>query len=209
MALKTFVKISNVTNLSDARYCAGMGVDMIGFSLDPDNPSYISPEKSVEIAEWLAGVDFVGEFHSDDIARLKETVQAYPVNYLEYSRPELTNAISALGYSSIFKTKLPEKHNESSFLETLMFCHDKVDYIFIDEIPEFGENTLPKLKVYCEKFPVILGGEFTKDNVLPVLEEIPARGIALKGSEEIKPGFKDFDELADILELLEVDDLEE
>ena len=26
MALQTIVKISNVTNLSDARYCAGMGV---------------------------------------------------------------------------------------------------------------------------------------------------------------------------------------
>jgi phosphoribosylanthranilate isomerase len=31
MPLKTFVKVGCITNLSDARYCAGMGVDMLGF----------------------------------------------------------------------------------------------------------------------------------------------------------------------------------
>jgi len=31
-------------------------------------------------------------------------------------------------------------------------------------------------------------------------------GIALKGGEEITPGYKDFDELADILEKLELED---
>ena len=32
MPLKTFVKVGNITNLSDARYCAGMGVDMLRIS---------------------------------------------------------------------------------------------------------------------------------------------------------------------------------
>ncbi len=34
MALKTIVKVGNITNLSDARYCAVMGVDMLGFCLN-------------------------------------------------------------------------------------------------------------------------------------------------------------------------------
>ena len=32
--LKTLIKVSNINNLSDARYCAGMGVEMLGFSMD-------------------------------------------------------------------------------------------------------------------------------------------------------------------------------
>ena len=32
------------------------------------------------------------------------------------------------------------------------------------------------------------------------------KGISLKGGEEIRPGYKDFDELADILEALEIED---
>ena len=41
MGLKTLVKVSEVNNLSDARYCAGMGVEMIGFSLDENHPKFI------------------------------------------------------------------------------------------------------------------------------------------------------------------------
>jgi phosphoribosylanthranilate isomerase len=55
------VKISNVTNLSDARYCAGMGVEMLGFSIDEDSPNYISPKKFEDICSWLAGVTLVAE----------------------------------------------------------------------------------------------------------------------------------------------------
>ena len=70
MALKTFVKISAINNLSDARYCAGMGVDMLGFALEPTNPDSISPEKYTEIIGWLSGVKFVGEFEqSNQIGR--------------------------------------------------------------------------------------------------------------------------------------------
>jgi phosphoribosylanthranilate isomerase len=54
MLTKT-VKISNVTNLSDARYCAGMGVEMLGFSIDEDSPNYISPKNSrISVPGWLA-----------------------------------------------------------------------------------------------------------------------------------------------------------
>ena len=43
--LSTIVKISQVTNLSDAGYCAGMGVEMIGFMIDEDSESYVSAQK--------------------------------------------------------------------------------------------------------------------------------------------------------------------
>ena len=33
MALNTLTAVTEINNLSDARYCAGMGVDIIGFNL--------------------------------------------------------------------------------------------------------------------------------------------------------------------------------
>ena len=59
--LRTKVKISAVTNLSDARYCAGMGVEWIGFSMDT-----VPAEKYGEIRGWLAGVQVVGETDAPD-----------------------------------------------------------------------------------------------------------------------------------------------
>ena len=44
MALKTSVIINEVINLSDARYCAGMGVDYIGFRIDENHDKYVDLE---------------------------------------------------------------------------------------------------------------------------------------------------------------------
>jgi len=50
---------------------------------------------------------------------------------------------------------------------------------------------------------VIISG--IASNVESLFEELPLAGIALKGGDEIRAGYKDYDELADILELLEED----
>src|SRR5690606_35497353 len=62
MALKSFVKISEVNNLSDARYCAGMTVDLMGFDLCKESEYFISPETFMELTGWVSGPEFVGEF---------------------------------------------------------------------------------------------------------------------------------------------------
>ena len=53
---------------------------------------------------------------------------------------------------------------------------------------------------------MILGVGIAADSVHKTLEELQLNGIALAGGEEIKPGLKDFDELADILEALETEE---
>ena len=152
MALKTFVKISNVTNLSDARYCAGMGVDLIGFSIDPDSDFYVSPEKAVEIAEWLAGVEFVAEFYGTDVNNLKSRIADYPISYVEYSRPELTYEILALGYSTIFKVSVPDDFKEPELSETIQFVGQQVDFVLLQGIGNFEDDgVVAELKRNCEQ----------------------------------------------------------
>ena len=45
MGLKLSVKIGDVTNLSDARYAAGMGVDYIGFNVDTNSTNFVTATK--------------------------------------------------------------------------------------------------------------------------------------------------------------------
>jgi phosphoribosylanthranilate isomerase len=56
MSLKTKVKAGNITNLSDARYCAGMGVDWLSFPAEK-----VNPVKFKEITDWVTGPQFVLE----------------------------------------------------------------------------------------------------------------------------------------------------
>ena len=89
MALQTFVKISNISNLSDARYCAGMMVDVLGFNIDPSSASAVSPEDFAEIAEWVAGVEFAGEFHEATMHQIKDAIKKYEVDYVEIEKMDL------------------------------------------------------------------------------------------------------------------------
>ena len=49
MALSTIVKVGSIRNLSDARYCAGMMVDVLGFSINPNDKNYIKEEETQDI----------------------------------------------------------------------------------------------------------------------------------------------------------------
>ena len=57
----------------------------------------------------------------------------------------------------------------------------------------------------AKEFPIIQGFNISVDNLNYLLERTGIQGIGLQGGEEIKPGYKNFDGLAEILETLEVD----
>ena len=47
------IKICGVTNVKDARVCAELGADMIGFNFYPQSPRYIEPEIAGQIVERM------------------------------------------------------------------------------------------------------------------------------------------------------------
>lgn len=200
MALETLVKVSNITNLSDARYCAGMGVELVGFVMDKFSDDYTPPEKLKEIKSWLAGVQIVGETDASDYDEIAALLQNYEIDILQISDPTLLPKINALGKPIILKLDA-----ESTYLEDYLKNYNTfVEYFLIDG-QELSDFFLYHLKEYAADSAVILGFGVTPENVHQLLAETPIKGIALKGSHEIRPGYKDYEELSDILEQLDVD----
>ena len=123
MALKTFVKISGVTNLSDARYCAGMMVDMIGFDLDPDSKQFTDPDKFKEITEWLSGVKMVGEFNKMTVDQIREKGEDYRLDAIQTSSvTEAPHVVAATTLPVIFKldvSEMEEPERMQSIIEPL------------------------------------------------------------------------------------------
>lgn len=200
MALETLVKVSNITNLSDARYCAGMGVELVGFVMDKFSDDYTPPEKLKEIKSWLAGVQIVGETDATDYDEIAALLQSYEVDILQISDPTLLPKINTLGKPIILKLDA-----ESTYLEDYLKNYNTfVEYFLIDG-KELNDFFLYHLKEYSADSAVILGFGITPENVHQLLADTPIKGIALKGSHEIRPGYKDYEELSDILEQLDVD----
>ena len=200
MSLKTFVKISNVTNLSDARYCAGMGVELLGFMMDENSSEYVEPKRFEEIKSWIAGVKIVGETQSADYQEVTQLVQTYDIDYLQISEPSLLPQITNLGKPIILQLDF-----DSAFLKENLAKYAPYVEIFLIEGDELSDLARYELKEIAQNYSVLLSFGITELNVNEVLDEILLKGIALKGSEELRPGYKDFDELMDILEKIEVD----
>ena len=184
MALKTLVKIGGITNLSDARYCAGMGVDMLGFDVIEGSPNYISPESFHQIRGWITGPLIVAE-----IAGLK-TAENLP-QILENYRPDLLQ----MGLAEL--TIIP-----SPPLPYILRLKEDQDIRHLSIKPEYLlGNTRPATPLNA---PFLLEVTST-DEARDALSNAHVRGIALNGGPELKPGLKDYSSLADILELLEVE----
>ena len=194
MALKTFVKVSGVNNLSDARYCAGMLVDQLGFNVEAVHDNYTDPKAFKEISDWLSGVDFVAEVE-DETTNLSTIKEAYNVQVIQIESIDQIEVASELGLDVIYKTKdLDEAVNIwNSF-------GDKLSYILLETQSEVSS-------IQSQVFPLVIQGSFSVSIIHTLLENIQPHGIALVGGDEIRPGYKDFDALADILEALEIDDL--
>ena len=55
MALVTKVLAGSISSLSDARYYAGMGVEWLGFDVNPNSKSFVSPAVFKDITGWISG----------------------------------------------------------------------------------------------------------------------------------------------------------
>jgi phosphoribosylanthranilate isomerase len=205
MALKTLVKASEVNNLSDARYCAGMGVEMLGFCLDENHPKFIELARLREISVWVSGVKTVGEFAGDNVLNINYLAEQLNLDYIQlnhFIQPEL---IKELKKPVILKINFdPENKDELS--QELKKYNNFVDLFLLESEHIDSVTGLEKiLKEWCANYKIILGFGIQKEMIEEILHTIKPFGLEVKGGDEIKPGLKSFEELSEVLEALEID----
>ena len=182
MTLKTFVNVGCITNLSDARYCAGMGVDMLGFRAVEGQENYIKPSQFQEIRGWIAGPLVVAEVYGlRSLDALMAIVENLKPDYLEMGLHELSQ------FSTL---PLP-----------LVLAADENDVLI--NLPVQPAYLISK-KPFKTSVPQLVEVQ-AKGDVEPLLVTDNVIGIALRGGTELKPGLKDYEAMSEILEFLDVD----
>lgn len=206
MALKTFVKLNSITNLTDARFGSGMYVDLLGFNLDKSSQKYISPDLFKEITGWVSGVEFVGELSQKSNPELLEILKEYPaITWIECDQIEALKSLAGTGYSLIYRIAANELEQIKSE-EAELFTEAGILIHITSENDVLTESELEVVKNLAATGKVILGTGITEKNVLELLDNSGIFGISLTGGEELKPGLTELDQLADILEKLEIED---
>ncbi|MCG8477310.1 MAG: N-(5'-phosphoribosyl)anthranilate isomerase [Cytophagales bacterium] len=206
MALKTLVKINSVNNLSDARYCAGMMVDQIGFSMNPDRKEYVSPELFKEITGWIAGVKIVGEFEDMNADEIIKALPSYGLDLVQVNSLKVASELCGYNQPIIFSVDV-SKTDPRGLQGLLEEAAEYAKFILIDNSEEaVSEDVLQIVSNCSDQLPIILGTGISPKNVNEIVDRHHFKGIALKGSDEIKPGLKDYDQIADILEEIETEE---
>ena len=181
MGLAKQVKVGNVTNLSEARYCAGMGVDYLSFPI-----SSVDPKTFKDITGWVSGPKFgieisVGEgiksYQADFVVKqiqfLDEEVEQHPL-IVQLSPSDLPS----------MRDRLILHKNQILFLE---ISSTNISLL---------QQSINELK---EDFKIFVRLNGNLEDYL----NLPVDGLSLVGNAEERPGLKEYP-IADVLERLEI-----
>jgi phosphoribosylanthranilate isomerase len=179
MSLKAKVKVGRVTNLSEARYCAGMGVDLLGFPVGDEGRSGdakgrrgLEPEEYRKMIDWIAGPELILEAHDSNV-NLAYITDNYPGHYIEIGSHQL-DWLKDKSLNFVLALKASEWVN----LYGELMGQDNIKFI------ELLEPTKSEAVAIRSFFPVLLS-----DVEMALSLDT---GIALIGSDEEKPGIKDY-----------------
>jgi len=171
--LNAKIKISQVNNLTDARYFSAWGVNYLGFDVLPNSPRFIAPPLVKEIAEWIEGPKiFLESSDAVDKIWINNYLEALGSVLMERKIDNQDNLIGLYGESLdgkkvvTYKSSLSWSSISRSYIEGLVRSYDEV---FVD-IP-FG------------------------DDDIGIILDSGISGFVLRGGEEEKTGFKSYDDL--------------
>jgi phosphoribosylanthranilate isomerase len=200
----TKIKLSNITNLSDARYAAAVGIDYIGFCFDANDTNYIPPVKAKEIFEWTSGTIIVAEFGKQSINEIKDISELLSVDFIEIANSMLPNELANFQIPLVKKIDL-DTFNKTTLNKEIeaykMICHS-FHFFSSSGKDDFDKDTL---KVLCENNLIVWGLPLDTANTKNIINSFKPFALNISGGNEEKPGIKDFDEMNDWLDSIRMD----
>jgi phosphoribosylanthranilate isomerase len=210
--LKTKVKASSITNLTDARYFAAWEVEWLGFNLDAGSDDYIEPKNMKAIKEWVDGVKVVGEFNLPDLETIKSAIEVLEIEQVQVGQFTDFNTLKPISeLLPVIQEIVVEKGDSLDVLRPVFDQNADMVTLFILNFDKNGinwdfiqENLLEDLRALIAEYPILLSLNVNEDNIEAILEELNPIGISVKGGEEEKVGYKSYDELDEIFEKIEI-----
>ena len=213
--LKTKVKASQVTNLTDGRYFAAWEVEWIGFNFELGTDTSVDIQKMKEIRDWLEGPSFVGEFGLTNAETIRETATFLELDYVQINHFTEVETAKAIKDIPIIKEILILKEEDNSTVQITMTAFNSYVKFFLLDFTKSGISweeiksgkylDFYTLKQICQDYAVILSVDLNTDNLTEVMETLNPYGLNLTGGEEEKVGFKSFDDIDEIIEALYIE----
>ena len=188
MSLKYFVKVGNVNNLSDARYCSAMGVNQVGFKLSDFGNNDSTIDNIKEIIGWINGVDTVAEFDNNDVEFINSIVKMELFDFIQLNHKIHINDINIDPKKIIISINHIDEFNEF-FIDDFIKKFSEISYLIIENVELFTSNQLYK---FSNNFKILINPTINFIKNEDLINKYSLIGFNLFGSEEVKVGFKDY-----------------
>ncbi len=210
--LKTTVFAGHITNLTDARYFAARGAQYLSFDLDEEMDTFISPQQLAAIKEWVSGPKIVGAFRTASPNGIVAAAKLLQLDLVQTTSTLSENEITALEVPVIRESfveqleYLPRLHEQLSVsaapFEILHFHGNDLSWDLI-QANEFAARLL---KEYCSQFQLLLHLPHQPGQITDIVDQLQPHGLYVQGGAEEKTGFKSFDELDELFDVLELEE---
>lgn len=209
--LRTKILAGSVTNLTDARYFAAMGVEWMGFNLNPGDDTFMPPLQVQAIKEWVEGPAILGEFNlqsAAEIQRLSGDLELDAIQLGMFTELDTLLAIDT-ALPVIKEIVLDQSSTRTTLEQSLQAFAPHVRYFLLDfaknqwtleDLEEHGAINWAYIQQLCESYPILLHLGFPADQIIDLLEDLEPTGLKVMGGEEEKVGYKSYEELDELLE---------
>ena len=208
---KPFVKAGGIISLTDARYFSAWGVEWLGFPVG-GSPEMISPAALTAITEWIEGPHITAEFGMETTSNILAVADQTAVEGIQVNQFFPISELSALSEYTIFQEYVVEPGQTMASIDVFLQDREEwVDFFILD----FSKNNVswPKirsglsfneqsLRECCARMAIYLDIPFSGQELAPLLESLKPWGLNIKGGDEEKIGFKSFEDLDEIMEVL-------
>lgn len=103
LKMKPKLKLNHIKDLHDARYCAAVGIHLLGFCMEENEEYSIAPKAVAEIMEWLSGPEGVGEFGYASPDEINEVMAEAKLQWVSLPLDFSEEDAARLSYPFIFR----------------------------------------------------------------------------------------------------------
>jgi len=182
-------KISNITNLQDARYSAAVGFDYLSFCLVRGDERKLAPAMIWNLINWLEGPAYVLEINRVSLEELKYVGDSFHYAQLLLPYEEWDIHLSTYAQSFILKT---DGSKDPMQLRSVV---NKAEIAGLDVKFELTLKTIEEIEVFRDIFPHIFINFPNIETIQLLLQEdgFEPFGIAIRDEGEEEMGLLNYD----------------
>jgi phosphoribosylanthranilate isomerase len=174
---------ADVNNLSDARYFAAMGVDILSFKCINE----VDLLKILAIKDWVEGPKIA--FEVDDIE-----ISSHTQHFINKLQPDIVLLSPFTEYPNLSNT---------IYTTTIYPDIDEIDFQIIKFSDVLNLAQFNQIRSVNNK-SIFLDGPLSNEQINTLTKNDQNIGIVVRGGDEIKVGIKSFDELDEFFDMVNV-----